>query len=178
MSDDRWKRYVVGPDADGKSAVLSSEASNVQSNPGIFWRSTLWGSDQIPVDNSRTDDRATGMAAREPPRGGFLARHVEIPPDSEDTRRHIAELRKLHAEVKQTHMPTEEDMARHPSMHRTDTLDVITCIIGEIHLITDVDDVVMRPGDTVVIRGTNHAWSNQSDTPCLLSGCMISANPI
>jgi hypothetical protein len=40
---------------------------------------------------------------------------------------------------------------------------------------TDVDEVLMRPGDTVVIRGTNHAWSNRSDEPCLLIGCMIDA---
>jgi hypothetical protein len=33
----------------------------------------------------------------------------------------------------------------------------------------------MTPGDTVVIRGTNHAWSNRSDKPALLSGCMIDA---
>jgi hypothetical protein len=28
----------------------------------------------------------------------------------------------------------------------------------------------------VVIRGTNHAWSNRSDEPCLLVGCMIDAD--
>jgi hypothetical protein len=33
----------------------------------------------------------------------------------------------------------------------------------------------MRPGDTVVIRGTNHAWSNRSDLPCLLVGTMVDA---
>ena len=91
MSHD-WKRYVVGPNGDGKAAVLSWEPTNIQENPGIFWRSTLWGADEVPVNNSLTDDRAKGREAREPPRGGLLARHVEIPPDSEDTRRHIAEL--------------------------------------------------------------------------------------
>jgi len=30
---------------------------------------------------------------------------------------------------------------------------------------TDTDEVLMRPGDTVIIRGTNHAWSNRSNTP-------------
>jgi quercetin dioxygenase-like cupin family protein len=48
-------------------------------------------------------------------------------------------------------------------------------VTGEIYLITDVDEVLMRPGDTVIIRGTNHAWSNRSDKPSLLIGCMIDA---
>jgi uncharacterized cupin superfamily protein len=60
-------------------------------------------------------------------------------------------------------------------MHRTDTLDCITCVIGEIHLVTDSGEVLMRPGDTVVIRGANHAWSNRSDSPCLLAGTMADA---
>ena len=77
----------------------------------------------------------------------------------------------------QKHAPTAADMARHPSMHRTDTLDCITCVIGEIYLVTDVDEVKMTPGDTVVIRGTNHAWSNRSDQPALLVGTMIDATP-
>jgi hypothetical protein len=35
----------------------------------------------------------------------------------------------------------------------------------------------MRPGDTVIIRGTNHAWSNRSNAPCLLVGTMTDATP-
>jgi quercetin dioxygenase-like cupin family protein len=81
----------------------------------------------------------------------------------------------LNVEVRQKHQPTAQELARHPSMHRTDTLDCITCVIGEIYLVTDVDAVLMRPGDSVVIRGTNHAWSNRSDEPCLLVGCMVDA---
>lgn len=173
----KWKRYVVGPDANGKSAVLMEEANNVQENPGIFWRATLWSTNEVPVNNSIEGDRAAGHKTREPFPGGMLMRAVEIPPDSPEKAHHIAELKKLHAAVEQKHEPTAEDMARHPSMHRTDTLDCIVCVIGEIHLVTDVDDVVMRPGDSVVIRGTNHAWSNLGTEPALLVGCMIDAVP-
>ena len=48
---------------------------------------------------------------------------------------------------------------------------------GEIYLVTDTDETLMRPGDTVIIRGTNHAWSNRSNTPCLLVGTMTDATP-
>jgi uncharacterized cupin superfamily protein len=105
----------------------------------------------------------------------MLYRALEIPPDPPDRNRHIERVKRLHAQVGQKHPPTAEDLARHPSMHRTDTLDCFTCVTGEICLMTDVDEVLMRPGDTVVIRGTNHAWSNRSDKPSLLVGCMIDA---
>jgi quercetin dioxygenase-like cupin family protein len=62
-------------------------------------------------------------------------------------------------------------------VHRTDTLDCLTCVRGEICLVTDTDETLMRPGDTVIIRGTNHAWSNRSNAPCLLVGTMTDAIP-
>lgn len=171
----KWKRYVVGPDANGKSAVLMHEATNVQENPGIFYRATLWGTKEVPVDNSITEDRALDIETREPFPGGMLFRALEIPPDTADKHGHIQALQQLNVEVKQKHAPTAADLARHPSMHRTDTLDCIACVKGEIYLVTDVDEVLMRAGDTVVIRGTNHAWSNRSGEPCLLIGCMMDA---
>jgi hypothetical protein len=33
----------------------------------------------------------------------------------------------------------------------------------------------MQPGDTAIIRGVNHAWSNRSTEPCLLVGTMTDA---
>jgi mannose-6-phosphate isomerase-like protein (cupin superfamily) len=105
----------------------------------------------------------------------MLFRALEIFPDPPDRQAHLAAVLQLHRQVKQQHEPTAEDLARHPSMHRTDTLDCFACVKGEIYLMTDKDEVLMRPGDTVVIRGTNHAWSNRSSEPCLLVGCMIDA---
>lgn len=173
----KWKRYVVGADPNGKSAVLSQEATNVQESPGIYYRVTLWSAAEVPVDNSIAEDRGSALKTREPPAGGMLFRALEIPPDSTDRQLHTEVIKKLNVEVQQKHEPSAADIARHPSMHRTDTLDCIACVKGEIYLVTDVDEALMRPGDTVVIRGTNHAWSNRSDAPCLLVGCMIDATP-
>lgn len=174
----KWKRYVVGRNDEGQSAVLMDEATNVQENPGIFYRATLWGTRETPVDNTIVGDRSTEIKTREPFPNGMVFRALEIPPDTANKAQHVAALKKLNVEVAQKHAPSPEDLARHPSMHRTDTLDCITCVTGEIHLVTDVDDVIMRPGDSVVIRGTNHAWSNLSDKPALLVGCMIDAVPL
>jgi quercetin dioxygenase-like cupin family protein len=62
-------------------------------------------------------------------------------------------------------------------MHRTDTCDMFTVAYGEVHLMTDTDEVVLKPGDTAVIQGVNHAWSNKSDKPCMVIGVMVHANP-
>jgi uncharacterized cupin superfamily protein len=39
---------------------------------------------------------------------------------------------------------------------------------GEITLVLDTEEVHLKECDTVVQRGTNHAWSNRSDKPCLI----------
>src|SRR6202011_4645153 len=96
----KWKRYVVGPDTNGKSAVLLREASNVQENPGFFYRATLWSTKEVPVDNTIVTDRAMDLHTREPFPGGMLFRALEIPPDSADRGRHEAAVQKLNAQVK------------------------------------------------------------------------------
>jgi quercetin dioxygenase-like cupin family protein len=40
---------------------------------------------------------------------------------------------------------------------------------GEITLVLDKEEVQLKAGDTVVQRGTNHAWSNRSDRPCTVA---------
>lgn len=173
-------RYVVGKNHEGRSAILETEPTNVQSKEGFFWRSTLWATQETPVDNTIEGDRSMGEdvgARRDPFPGGMLVRALEIWPDKnpDQLRQEFAE---LNQEVGQTHQPTEADSRRHPTMHRTDTLDAITCVRGEIYLVTDVEEVLMAPGDTVIIRGTNHGWSNRSDSPALLVGSMIDAIPV
>jgi len=173
----KYKRYVVGRNDAGKSAVLIDEATNVQENPGFFWRATLWSTREVPVDNTIEGDRANEVTTREPFPGGMLMRALELPPDP-PKEKHLENFLKLNKKIKQKYDATPEDIARHPTMHRTDTLDCIYCCKGEIYLITDVDEILLRPGDSVVIRGTNHAWSNRSNESALLVGCMIDAQPL
>ena len=54
---------------------------------------------------------------------------------------------------------------------------MFTVAYGEIYLVTDTDETRLRPGDTAVVHCVNHAWSNNSDTPCMLLGVMVHANP-
>jgi mannose-6-phosphate isomerase-like protein (cupin superfamily) len=170
-------RVVVGVNEGKKSAVVHRDTANIQTVPGIFWRSTLWGVTELPVDNSIPGDRGSDVTAREPDGDGVIFRAVEIPPNPQDRQKHVDVIHGLHKTVKQKYPPTEADLARHPSMHRTDTLDMFVIARGEIYLVTDVDETLLKAGDTAVVKGVNHAWDNRSDEPCMIVGVMVSAKP-
>src|SRR5260370_41519767 len=81
----------------------------------------------------------------------------------------------LHEAVSQKHVPSRQDIERHPSMHRTDTLDMFTITRGEIYLVTDTDEVLLRSGDSAIVKRDNHAWSNRSNEPCRIISGMVHA---
>lgn len=62
------------------------------------------------------------------------------------------------------------DMAR----HRTDTIDYITIVSGEITLTLDDGEVQLRQGDCVIQRGGMHSWHNRGTEPCILAVTMVS----
>ena len=72
----------------------------------------------------------------------------------------------------------DPDASRHPAMHRTDTVDYAIVLAGEIWALMDEGETLMRAGDTLVQRGTNHAWSNRSVEPCLVVFVLVSAAPL
>ena len=49
------------------------------------------------------------------------------------------------------------------------TLDFCLVLEGDITLVLDLDEVQLKAGDTVVQRGTRHAWSNRSAKPCVVA---------
>jgi quercetin dioxygenase-like cupin family protein len=64
-------------------------------------------------------------------------------------------------------------------MHRTQSLDYGLCLEGECDLELDGGEVVMvRAGDVVIQRGTNHVWHNRSDAPCRFAWILLDAEPV
>ena len=61
----------------------------------------------------------------------------------------------------------------HPLMHRTETVDYAVVLEGEIYLVLDKEERLMKQGDFLVERGTNHAWSNRSGKPCKMLFVLI-----
>ena len=63
--------------------------------------------------------------------------------------------------------------APHPYMQKTRTLDFCLVLEGEITLVLDTEEVQLRAGDTVVQRGTNHAWSNRTQENAVIAFVLI-----
>ena len=54
-------------------------------------------------------------------------------------------------------------------MHRKKSIDYALILSGEITMLLDDEEVLLKTGDVVVQCGTNHAWSNRSNAPCLVA---------
>ncbi len=63
-------------------------------------------------------------------------------------------------------------------MHRTETIDFIVMIEGEIDMDMDDSTVKLRAGDTMVQRGTNHAWVNRGKVPARMAIVLLDAKPL
>lgn len=149
-------RRVVTGIRNGKSVIEKDEIVNNVSEhfPGLVI-SDIWSTDTMPA--SLTEEKTIENAAFPlTPENGTYFRYVSIPPD-EDLGLNV------------------EPGQLHPLMHQTDTLDYIIILSGEIYLIVEEGETLLRAGDIVVQRGTNHAWSNPSALPCIQLAVLIDA---
>jgi quercetin dioxygenase-like cupin family protein len=58
-------------------------------------------------------------------------------------------------------------------MHRTDSVDYAIILTGEIYMLLDDEDVLLKAGDVVIQRGTNHAWSNRGTETCIIAFVLV-----
>ena len=109
-----------------------------------------------------------------PPRSGTRIRVLDIPPETaESANIDPAQARALFAEIGAEGASTNAGEARHPHMHRTETVDYGIVLEGEITLLVDIGEVTVRAGDIVVQRGTNHGWANRSGKNCRIAFILI-----
>ena len=64
---------------------------------------------------------------------------------------------------------------RRPGMHRTRTIDYAIVLSGEIYAVLDEGEVLLKAGDVLIQRATNHAWSNRGDRPCRIAFVLVDA---
>jgi len=65
-----------------------------------------------------------------------------------------------------------------PRNHRTDSIDYIVVLSGEIDMELDDSVVHIKAGDVMVQRGTNHAWANRSSKRARVAFVLIDATPL
>jgi quercetin dioxygenase-like cupin family protein len=150
------KRVVTATDASGKSHFeLVADAA-----PQF---AELWASAPGTPLSPAAAANAGGSAARlEPPPGGTTFRVFELPDDAV-----VAEYLRSQGAAQ----------GADASFHRTNTLDYVLILDGEITLELDRGSVTLGPGDCVVQRATNHAWRNQSGRPVRMAVVMLGLAP-
>ena len=145
------RRVVTGHDAQGKAVILSDSDARVHplGRPGMSLGDVWATSDYPPV-----------ITADEP---DPVRETLDFTIKQTGTRFRILE-------------STPGDGSDEPWMHRTQTIDYAYVIEGEMCLLLDDGvEVVLTEGDTVVQRGTNHAWVNRSGKKCRMIFIMMGA---
>jgi hypothetical protein len=151
-SDDSGRSYFS---EDGPPPKILSVAERPGYRNMNIWRLTRLGS----VDDPDTIIEHSGVL---PPPGGVVFRVVDIPPLPNDP----AEARRQAAALFARMFPDAQYAPGHlrsSGMHRTDTVDFAVCMSGEIVAVMDEGEKVMKAGDILIQRGTNHAWENRTD---------------
>ena len=140
------RRIVTGHDAAGKAIITMDGPAPHQNSRGGVISTLIWGSDESPAEVWTGEDFGARENILEPPPNGSWFRIVEFP------------------------------AAGPGRMHRTDTVDYVVCMSGEIDM--ELDDgatIHMAVGDVMVQQGTYHSWINRGTEPCRIAFCLIDA---
>ena len=166
-------RRIVVVDEDEKSrAIADGPSPDVRTDPARpgFAATRIWVTDRTPSRMAGVRETLDAPHALEPPPGGSVCRVVTFPPD--DMWKGRVGAREVQAYFSAMGSPgasTYTAQGPHPYMQKTPTLDFCLVLEGEITLVLDTQEVHLEAGDTVVQRGTNHAWSNRSQCPCVIA---------
>jgi hypothetical protein len=167
------RRIVTVDGDDGKSvAIQDGPVADVRTDPARpgYVAARIWVTDRTPARIKGVRDTLDAPHTLEPPKGGSVCRLVTFPPDDGFSGKVGArEVQAFFHAMGSPAASTYSPGAPHPYMQKTQTLDFCLVLDGEITLVLDVDEVALKAGDTVVQRGTNHAWSNRSGQPCTVA---------
>ena len=160
IDDDKEKSKTIH---DGPSPDVRTDPAR----PG-FSSTRIWVTDGTPARIKGVRETVHLPHTLEPPSGGSVCRIVAFPPD-EAFKGGAREVRAFFQAMGSPGASTYGAHSPHPYMQKTRTLDFCLVLEGEITLVLDAGEVHLMAGDTVVQRGTNHAWSNRSDRPCVVA---------
>ena len=163
-------RVVTGFDADGRAIVALNGALptvvEIAAIPGTIFHE-VWSTVGSPAPVGNGADPSVGPLMLPPPKQGTRIRFVDIPPDTAEFLAHgAAKMKAAFAQIGDEKASTVKAESPHPLMHRTESVDYGIVIEGEMTLVLDDSEVLLKTGSVVVQRGTNHAWANRSGKPC------------
>ena len=172
------RRIVTGDDANARSRIVedapAAAVRTVADRPG--YRSVnVWRTTQTPVLINDLDSISNHEGIL-PPKQGSILRIIDFPPEPADP---AERKRRIQATFNGMFSDAQHDKREgaHPGMHRTDTVDYAIILEGEIWAVMDEGETLMRAGDVLIQRGTNHAWANRSQKTARIAFVLIDGKP-
>jgi Cupin domain len=163
------RRIVTGNDENGNSRIVedapASAIRTVPERPGYravnVWRTNA----EEPVEKHQ------GIL---PPKNGTILRIIDFPPEPKDPAERQRRIAATFGGIFKDAAHDKRD-GKHPGMHRTETIDYAIVLEGEIWAVMDEGETLMRAGDVLIQRGTNHAWANRSNATARIAFVLIDA---
>ena len=150
------RRVVTGHDASGTYVCASDGlVPAAHTTPGGTRFYELWSTDATPAPIGAGTVGAGTVGAGQNDQAPLAP--VSVPPARNGTKLRINEL---------------PPGACSP-MHRTQTVDYGIVLDGEVVLVLDDSETVLRAGDVVVQRGTSHRWENRSGATARVAFVLI-----
>jgi uncharacterized cupin superfamily protein len=174
MNWDKLRRVVTADNDQGRSSVkIDGPAAKVlaadEGGLAEIWTARLGG------NLLEGADRLAGENVRlEPDKGALKIRWFTVPAESGSASAAEREAQAAFAFAACGAAHARVDTSRHPMMHKTETLDAIVVVKGEVDLLLDDGEAkALKPGDVVIQRATNHAWVNRGSETALLVAVLI-----
>lgn len=171
------RRVVTGHDAQGRSLIVSDgppERGTYMAHHALRARE-YWNTRGAPVliERSAVEPHEDGIVLP-PPTNGTRIRVCDFEPEpagihDADRTATLAEFAKVGGRDAY-HGGAD---GAHPMMHRTETIDYGIVLEGEIVLVLEAGETLLKAGDIVIQVGTNHAWSNRSDKVCRMAFVLV-----
>jgi mannose-6-phosphate isomerase-like protein (cupin superfamily) len=171
------RRLVTGHDENGKSKIIMDGPPGnvlVMEKMGNLTVMDLWETTEAPADNTGDKDNADRPVHLEPAPTGSIFRVVDFPPDADWKDGAVGA--EAFAELQAAHAADGD--AADPAMHKTDSVDYAMVLDGEIWAIMDTEERLMKAGDVLIQRGTNHGWANRTDKFCRMMFVLCGATPV
>ena len=169
------RRVVTGHDANGKAVIVSdgtaTDLLERPNRPGVRLVN-IWKTDTSPAEYDGAEESLSGPFVLHPPKDGTICRIGIFEPEDPEV------LKTLDGKAAFGEMGAANNIvagARHPFMHRTDSVDYAIILSGEITMLLDDSEVHLKAGDVLVQRGTNHAWSNRGTETCYIAFILVDA---
>ena len=172
------RRIITGHNKAGKSIITidGPPACSIGEDVGGLFE--IWNTDGKAIDTTDEIDRADSEILLSPPADGTKFRYFQINPTPEGVPLEVLQEAAAEAFASVGAAHHRVDTSKHPAMHKTNTIDYIILLKGDVTLLLDEEEVRLKPHDVVVQRGTNHAWVNNGEEPALLIAVLVDSELI